>query len=768
MYCHKCGSKSLEGAIFCQKCGAKLIKDEAETQALVESIIEPVSVPAETPSPLAEPISTAVQESVMSKPSAPSSEGTAEVCDLLKEGLSHCPKIKSVSPAKKSNAIIMKGMVYNYIANIVNGRIVLIRTIAMPFIIPLAIIVGFLAWIVASISWNFMDYGFDENYILPLAIGLLAIGLFLAVITFLGEREAGTVLPYIRKAIEPEELLVPTIEKQKRSYIITLTAMLAIALIGIVMLVFVVADNFEFSSSGAPYVATDNTVLSTAESVSLNQTYTNEEEGFSFDYPSTWQQLNENDFEARKDMDSSLILEIYALNDLGSERDYYASHMQVFKMPVNLTFQGTKEDFQNSLSLTMNEVEVTELVDIDLNGIPVRKLCYLFNDNGQTCVVTEYYYTIADDMYGIRFYASEKNFGKHEPIFNAIMDSYTITAANTSDQNVPFVSDIYVDVLNEYITYINDATYTNCEFVLYDIDGNGVDELLVRYDDMMDGYTIVYTYANGTPNKIGEFWSRNRLLLDEEGNFYIIGSNSASNSILELARVSPDGTALVTIEAWEMNGPIYTHITTQNGSEVISESEYQAVSDQFYNTTTEFVDSLNWQPLSAVATSETPDNFAFAGADNGAKNTYEGQVLYNEQPIANLLSIETEKLYDIFGTPISGTPVDGSLLYGGTEYCSYDGISFTIDSFGYIDSITGDASLMTINETTLDKDRAGIIEIFGEPILEEEVPGYENEVIADHYVMQYILNEYIILSIKFPDINSKATSVSIAWCEGSP
>lgn len=745
MFCHKCGSKSLEGAVFCQKCGTKLMKDEAETQSVVEPVTVTASASIETTTSTAETISTAAQTSVTPQPNALTSKSTAEICDLLKEGLSHCPKIKTVSPAKKSNAIIMKGMVYNYIANIVNGRIVLIRTIAMPFTIPLAIICGFLIWVVASISWNFMDYGFDESYTLPLAIGLLAIGLFLAAITFLGEREAGTVLPYIRKAIEPEELLVPTGEKQKRSYIITLTAMLAIALIGIVMLIFVVADSFEFSSSGAPYVATDNTVLSTAESVSFNQTYTNEEEGFSFNYPSTWQQLNETDFEARKDMDSSLMLEIYALNDWGSERDYYASYMQVLKMPVNLTFQGTKEDFQNSLSLTMNEVEVTELVDIDLNGIPARKLCYLFNDKGQTCVVTEYYYTIADDMFGIRFYASEKNFDKHEPIFNAIMDSYTITATNTSDQNVPFVSDIYVDVLNEYITYINDATYTNCEFVLYDIDGNGVDELLVRYDDMMDGYTIVYTYANGTTNKIGEFWSRNRLLLDEEGNFYIIGSNSASNSILELARISPDGTALVTIEAWEMNGPIYTHITTQNGSEVISESEYQAVSDQFYNRTTEFVDSLNWQPLSPVETSEAAT----------------GDILYGDRPVVSLMGIAMEELY-----PILGTPVEGPMVYEGTEYYAYDGIEFSGEA-GYVDYMRGDASRLTVNGTTLEKDRAGIIAIFGEPVLEEEMPGFEEDGIAGYYVMEYMLQEYwCVLRIELPDADGIANSVTLSWYEG--
>jgi hypothetical protein len=35
MFCHKCGSESIEGSAFCQKCGEKLIADEAAPQASV-------------------------------------------------------------------------------------------------------------------------------------------------------------------------------------------------------------------------------------------------------------------------------------------------------------------------------------------------------------------------------------------------------------------------------------------------------------------------------------------------------------------------------------------------------------------------------------------------------------------------------------------------------------------------------------------------------------------------------------------------------------
>lgn len=147
-------------------------------------------------------------------------------------------------------------------------------------------------------------------------------------------------------------------------------------------------------------------------------------------------------------------------------------------------------------------------------------------------------------------------------------------------------------LLDEY----SGARYDYCLYVFHDVDTNGTDELLVRYSDGMDEYTKLYTYANDSINEIGEFWSRNRLLLNEDGNIYSIGSNGASNTILEIKRISNDGTALVTTETWEVNGPIYTH-TSPSGNEVISASEFEAVSDKFFNITTDFVDSLDWKSL---------------------------------------------------------------------------------------------------------------------------------------------------------------------------
>jgi hypothetical protein len=169
--------------------------------------------------------------------------GTSEIYKRLKEGVSHCPKVKAVTPATKGNATLIKGSVYIYTVNTVSGQIKLGRTMTKPFMILFAIIVGFLAWAAASIGWDMAEGGYYfREYTILVAIGLLVIGLFGAVVIFLGERESKVVLPDIRKALEPNPIIMPTDEQHKRLYTITIVVFLAASLVGIVILIFALVD----------------------------------------------------------------------------------------------------------------------------------------------------------------------------------------------------------------------------------------------------------------------------------------------------------------------------------------------------------------------------------------------------------------------------------------------------------------------------------------------------------------------------------------------
>ena len=229
-----------DNAEFCQKCGTKLIKVEAAHQTPADPIpatpkpIEP-SVQSPPVTPIVTPSQQAVPSSQSSAPSA--STGTSEIYKLLKEGVSHCPKVKAVTPATKGNATLIKGSVYIYIVNTVSGQIKLGRTMTKPFMIPLAIIVGFLAWVVSGIGWEMMEGRvYMHDYVIPLAIGLSAIGLFGVVVTIFGEKESKVVLPDIRKVLEPRPITMPSDKQQKKTYIIMLVASIAVALIGIPVL----------------------------------------------------------------------------------------------------------------------------------------------------------------------------------------------------------------------------------------------------------------------------------------------------------------------------------------------------------------------------------------------------------------------------------------------------------------------------------------------------------------------------------------------------
>lgn len=133
------------------------------------------------------------------------------------------------------------------------------------------------------------------------------------------------------------------------------------------------------------------------------------------------------------------------------------------------------------------------------------------------------------------------------------------------------------------------------------------------------------------------------MLLDEDGTFYIVGSNGASNTVFELARMSSDGTELVTMEAWEMDGYILTH-SSQNGVNVISEREFEIATDRFYNITTEFVDSFNWQPLSATVNNEAQGKSNTVGVNaNGITETI-NQVLFCGIPVQNICQMTKDEV----------------------------------------------------------------------------------------------------------------------------
>jgi hypothetical protein len=414
MFCHKCGAQVPEGSAFCPKCGEKLITGDA---------------------PVALGTTVAPETASATRPAGSAATETGEIYALLKAGLSGCPGIKAVSPAPKGSATIVKGTVYNYIANTVNGQIKLGQVLTGPFIIPFALIGGFLAWLASGMGWDIMEGSFYfEDHAPTLSAGLLVIGLFLAVVSFFGEKEAGVVLPYIRKALEPREIGAPTDEKRKRAYKVTVLSGIACAFAGMVILVLVLSGdalppNYEpvdsvnnaLSPTTADADSANNPPSPTtsdadAESITLDQTYTNDAEGFSFRYPDTWTESAE--------LDDGVVVQVTYAGMLGT----YAGVSVAKSFADSALFDYTESDIQEMLSLQMDEVSISELSNIDFHGNPARKVTWsFFNENDEQIIVESYMYNSGDSFYNIQCAAIQSSYDNHKGTFDAIIESYAIT-----------------------------------------------------------------------------------------------------------------------------------------------------------------------------------------------------------------------------------------------------------------------------------------------------------------------------------------------------
>lgn len=139
------------------------------------------------------------------------------------------------------------------------------------------------------------------------------------------------------------------------------------------------------------------------------------------------------------------------------------------------------------------------------------------------------------------------------------------------------------------------------------------------------------------------------------------------------------------------------------------------------------------------------------------------ELLYGEQPIIGLMRKTQDEIRDTLGEPTDGTPVTGELLFGGTEYYAYGGISLWFDTQGYVDNIFAGSEYITANGVSLNITKAEIIELLGSPDYEKQPTADEGgEGFGTNYAIQYLWedNTYL-LSIEFADTASEASSIHV-------
>lgn len=168
--------------------------------------------------------------------------------------------------------------------------------------------------------------------------------------------------------------------------------------------------------------------------VSLSETYTNEDEGISFRYPSAWVPVGRKDFgNYYTESDAEDIVAFFANEAEGAPE--LNSYIEILKFSdsqeaVDHLF-ANDEEFKETFD---DDVSIMETSLIEIDGVSARKIVYVTSED---IIYRSYFYGIGSDLYRVNFLRKDGVSGNLEPFFDAILESYTIAAAQKAESAIP-------------------------------------------------------------------------------------------------------------------------------------------------------------------------------------------------------------------------------------------------------------------------------------------------------------------------------------------
>lgn len=457
MFCTKCGSKLSEESVFCPQCGQKVAIQQGEDAKVLED--------TGTSTQISQP-----EEPVGQSKTEPPLEDTAGLYALLEADAGTQPGIISVKQVK--NVVSIRARANNYFVGINNRQALMTSSLTFPLSVLYMVPFGIVAYIASSISWDFMERSslYFEDYALPFMLCLLTGGLSMAVTPLLGRKERESVTGYVREIAEPRGISLVT-KKMKPAVRYLISAILI--LFGVLVLIFGVLEvELGSSGSGSAYVfdegdSNDGYDLSNGESISLTQTYVNEEEGFSFMYPGDWKIENE------EEVSSDTIISVACTGALGT----YARIAVGKEVDYGFYFDAVSSDFEELFSDVdgLSNVKIMDLSDVALDGHQARKLT-IAADNDIGVRITEIYYFYIQEpyVYYVIFAVEEADYDRYESKLNAIMDSYTITAQEQQEEwGGSTGGDLVYDGIEDYEGSWSGRDYDRIYMEINYVDANG-------------------------------------------------------------------------------------------------------------------------------------------------------------------------------------------------------------------------------------------------------------------------------------------------------
>lgn len=198
------------------------------------------------------------------------------------------------------------------------------------------------------------------------------------------------------------------------------------------------------SALGQPSEPTEPS-SSQVQEVSLTETYTNEEEGFSFQYPSAWEPVSQEDMDDYADLaetESTLVLLANEYEDIPEANSYIMVSRYDTDEGDEELLALDDEAFLEEIQIDGSNVEASSLT---IDGVPVKEV---------TCTVDEsnlyrrtYYYVANQGFFRVDMLCSVPQSSEYIRFFDAVMDSYTITVFPEPTEEPSLSPDQYIQMV---------------------------------------------------------------------------------------------------------------------------------------------------------------------------------------------------------------------------------------------------------------------------------------------------------------------------------
>lgn len=431
------------------------------------------------------------------------------------------------------------------------------------------------------------------------------------------------------------------------------------------------------------------------EKVNLTETFTDYENGITFRYPAEWVIL-----------DSTGELNIVEMLDSENTAD------RIVTFHVNIIFDqdpyGVYTQSKDTVQKNVNEYgEFLDLSETQFGSVPVKVLKYQRSGLNSDDIVTMFWYKLDEEVYQVTCSCTASAIDTYEPIFEAVLDSYTVNMA-MPDQEQEEIFGFETDYSETYADKVRElsAKDSTLQYALIDLIDNGVPELVVDHS----GYDVsVYTWIEEEAVALMDQWSYGAM--GNAGYEYLPGQNVIRNYNMESAGAVVYESYMEVNDAYEVVS-IYDedlsirHVRDVNGDGLIDEDEYSEEELYYLNETEISKEEYasyqivgDYEPIKGSMSAD-----AMIGLLQGDENQYEDTMAYSDVSIEDCYrlagiysdSIEyTQLSFSIYTSQEEGeTAIGTAVLYKDNEEI-YLGEIIPLEKGVYkIDVLTEDEIIM--------------------------------------------------------------------------